>query len=91
MDKIWALPETQEGIALVYNKAIVTEDYLPSDPTSFDDLLAKAKKFYEDKGIPLFCNQGFKGGDAYHIAPVFFGFGVPSIGLGQIVRIPLPN
>jgi arabinogalactan oligomer/maltooligosaccharide transport system substrate-binding protein len=56
----------------------VTEEYLPTDPSNFDDLLAKAKKFYEDKGIPLFCNQGFKGGDAYHIAPVFFGFGVPS-------------
>jgi arabinogalactan oligomer / maltooligosaccharide transport system substrate-binding protein len=76
--KIWGLPETQEGIALVYNKDLVTEEYLPSDPSNFDDLLAKAKKFYEDKKIPLFCNQGFKGGDAYHIAPVFFGFGVPS-------------
>jgi arabinogalactan oligomer/maltooligosaccharide transport system substrate-binding protein len=76
--KIWGLPETQEGIALVYNKDLVTDNYLPSDPMNFDDLLAKAKKFYEDKGIPLFCNQGFKGGDAYHIAPVFFGFGVPS-------------
>ena len=74
--KIWGLPETQEGIALVYNKDLVTEEYLPSDPSNFDDLLAKAKKFYEDKKIPLFCNQGFKGGDAYHIAPVFFGFGV---------------
>lgn len=76
--KIWGLPETQEGIALVYNKDLVTSDYLPSDPMNFDDLLAKAKKFYEDKKIPLFCNQGFKGGDAYHIAPVFFGFGVPT-------------
>src|SRR5690349_13742898 len=76
--KIWGLPETQEGIALVYNKDLVTQDYLPSDPMNFDDLLAKAKKFYEDKKIPLFCNQGFKGGDAYHIAPVFFGFGVPT-------------
>jgi arabinogalactan oligomer / maltooligosaccharide transport system substrate-binding protein len=76
--KIWGLPETQEGIALVYNKDLVTEEYLPSDPTDFDDLLAKAQKFYEDKNIPLFCNQGFKGADAYHIAPVFFGFGVPT-------------
>jgi arabinogalactan oligomer/maltooligosaccharide transport system substrate-binding protein len=76
--KIWGLPETQEGIALVYNKDLVTDEYLPSDPMDFDDLLAKAQKFFEDKGIPLFCNQGFKGADAYHIAPVFFGFGVPS-------------
>ena len=76
--KIWALPETEEGIALVYNKKLVTDEYLPKDPMNFDDLLAKAKKFYEDKKMPLFCNQGFKGGDAYHIAPVFFTFGVPT-------------
>ncbi|HLF74073.1 MAG TPA: extracellular solute-binding protein [Anaerolineales bacterium] len=77
-DKIWALPETQEGIAFVYNQDLVTEEYLPSDPTDFEDILAKAQKFYEDTGMPLFCNQGFKGGDAYHIGAVFFGFGVPS-------------
>jgi arabinogalactan oligomer/maltooligosaccharide transport system substrate-binding protein len=77
-DMIWGLPETQEGIALVYNKDIVTDEYLPTDPMNFDDLLAKSKKFFEDKGFPLFCNQGFKGGDAYHIAPAFFTFGVPT-------------
>jgi arabinogalactan oligomer / maltooligosaccharide transport system substrate-binding protein len=76
--KIWALPESQEGIAFVYNKAVASPSDFPTDPLNFDDLLAKAKAFYETKGIPLFCNQGFKGGDAYHIAPVFFGFGVPS-------------
>jgi len=75
--KIWALPESQEAIALVYNKDLVTSDYLPSDPTNFQDLTAKAAAFYAAKNIPLLCNQGFKGGDAYHIAPVFFGFGVP--------------
>jgi arabinogalactan oligomer/maltooligosaccharide transport system substrate-binding protein len=75
-NKIWALPESQEGIALVYNKDIVPAQYLPTDPTNFQDLLDKAKAFYEAYNMPLFCNQGFKGGDAYHIAPVFFGFGV---------------
>ena len=75
--KIWALPESQEAIALVYNKDLVTSDFLPTDPTNFQDLEAKAVAFYAAKNIPLFCNQGFKGGDAYHIAPVFFGFGVP--------------
>lgn len=75
--KIWAIPEAQEAVALVYNKDLVTSDYLPTDPMNFTDLLAKAKKFYQDKNMPLFCNQGFKGGDAFHIAPVFFGFGVP--------------
>jgi len=75
-DKIWGLPESQEGIALVYNKAIVKDSDLP---TSLDDLLAKATAFHAanpDKF--LICNQGFGGSDAYHVAPVYFGFGVPS-------------
>lgn len=76
--QIWGLPETQEGIALVYNKDLVTEEYLPTDPMDFADLLAKATQFKEATGMPLFCNQGFPGGDAYHVAPVYFGFGVPS-------------
>lgn len=76
--QIWGLPETQEGIALVYNKDLVTEEYLPTDPMDFADLLAKATQFKADKGIPLFCNQGFPGADAYHVAPVYFGFGMPS-------------
>jgi arabinogalactan oligomer/maltooligosaccharide transport system substrate-binding protein len=75
---IWALPETQEGIALVYNKAVVTDEYLPTDPLNFDDLLAKAKKFNEDTGKVLICNQAFGGADPYHMAPIYFGFGVPA-------------
>ncbi len=76
--KIWALPEAQEAIALVYNKAIVTDKYLPKDSTDFAGLLAAAQQFQKDNpGKTLVCNQGFPGGDAYHIAPVFFGFGVP--------------
>ncbi|MCX7975728.1 MAG: extracellular solute-binding protein [Bellilinea sp.] len=78
MDTIWALPETMEGIALVANKALVTEEYLPKDPFAWDDLLAKAEKFYADKGIPLICNQGFGAEDAYHMSPIYFGFGVPA-------------
>ncbi|MEZ4730064.1 MAG: extracellular solute-binding protein [Caldilineaceae bacterium] len=76
--QIWGLPETQEGIALVYNKDLVTEENLPTDPMDFADLLAKATQFKEETGMPLFCNQGFPGGDAYHVAPLYFGFGVPS-------------
>ncbi len=41
-DMIWGLPETQEGIAFVYNKDMVGDEYLPTDPTDFADLLAKA-------------------------------------------------
>ena len=77
--KIWALPETQEGIALVYNKDVVTDEYLPTDPTDFADLLAKATAFHEaNPDKYLVCNQGFGGSAAYHVAPVYFGFGVPS-------------
>lgn len=77
-DMIWGLPESQEGIALIYNKALVTEEYLPVDPLNFEELYEKAKKFQEDTGNVLVCNQGFGGSDAYHMAPVYFGFGVPS-------------
>ena len=74
-DKIWALPETQEGIALVYNKAIIDEGDLPTD---LNDLLAKSQAYAEaNPGKFLVCNQGFGGADAYHVAPVYFGFGVP--------------
>ena len=77
MDKIWALPESQEGITLVYNKAVAGPEDFPADPMDFADLLVKAQAYYEANGIPLFCNQGFPGGDAYHVAPLYFGFGVP--------------
>lgn len=75
---IWGLPESQEGIALIYNKAVVTEEYLPTDPMDFEDLYEKAKKFQEDTGNVLVCNQAFGGSDAYHMSPIYFGFGLPS-------------
>lgn len=74
-DKIWALPETEEAIALVYNKDLVTDKYLATD---LNDLLTKATAFQKDTGKPLVCNQGFGANDAYHVAPIYFGFGVPS-------------
>jgi arabinogalactan oligomer/maltooligosaccharide transport system substrate-binding protein len=75
--KIWGLPESQEGIAFVYNKEMVDAKYLPSDPANFDDLLAKAMAFNEDTGKYLVCNQGLGNPDAYHVAPIYFGHGVP--------------
>lgn len=76
---IWALPESQEGLAFVYNKALVDPAVdLPTDPQDFAGLLAKAQAFYEAKGIPLFCNQGFSNSDAYNVAPLFFSYGVPA-------------
>jgi arabinogalactan oligomer/maltooligosaccharide transport system substrate-binding protein len=76
-DLIWGLPESQEGIAIVYNKELVSDDYLPTDPMDFDDLLAKAQAFNEDTGKFLVCNQGLGNPDAYHVAPIYFGHGVP--------------
>jgi len=77
-DMIWGLPETMEGIAMLYNMDLVTEDYLPADPMDFEDLYNKAAKFQEDTGKVLICNQGFGANDAYHVAPIYFGHGVPS-------------
>lgn len=77
-DIIWALPETQEGIALVANNEVVGEEYLPTDPLDFEDLYAKAEQFQADTGNALICNQGFGANDAYHMAPIYFGHGVPA-------------
>jgi len=77
-NKIWALPESQEAITLVYNKAISSPADFPTDPKDFAGLLDKAKAFAAaNPGKFLFCNQGIAGGDAYHVAPIYFGFGVP--------------
>jgi arabinogalactan oligomer/maltooligosaccharide transport system substrate-binding protein len=76
-DMIWGLPESQEGIAFVYNKAMVSDEYLPTDPMDFAALLDKAKAFYEATGKYLVCNQGLGNADAYHVAPIYFGFGLP--------------
>jgi arabinogalactan oligomer / maltooligosaccharide transport system substrate-binding protein len=77
-NKIWALPESQEAITLVYNKALVSASDFPTDPKDFPGLLDKAKAYAAaNPGKYLFCNQGIAGGDAYHVAPIYFGFGVP--------------
>jgi arabinogalactan oligomer/maltooligosaccharide transport system substrate-binding protein len=40
-------------------------------------LLEKAEAFYNDTGKYLVCNQGLGNPDAYHVAPIYFGHGVP--------------
>lgn len=76
---VYAVPHSMEGIALVYNKTVLTtSQYLPSDPLDFADLQIKAALFKNaNPGKTLFCNQGFNTQDAYHVAPIFFGFGIP--------------
>jgi len=77
--KIWALPESQSGIAIVYNKKLASATDFPSDPMDFSGLLAKAKAFAEaNSGKFLICNPGLGNPDAYYEAPIYFGFGMPS-------------
>ncbi|PIE81505.1 MAG: ABC transporter substrate-binding protein [Chloroflexi bacterium] len=75
---VWGIPEAQEGIAIVYNKELISEDMIPSDPTDFETLLANAQAFREENPDKYFlCNQGLgvTSEDAYHVAPIYFGFG----------------
>ncbi len=77
---VYALPHFMEGVALVYNKdtAILPSQYLPTQPLNFNDLQTKAALYQTAfPGKTLFCNQGFNTLDAYHVAPIFFGYGVP--------------
>lgn len=76
-DGVYAVPHLLEGVALVYNRDIVPAQYLPADPMDFAGLAASAARYLEDTGTPLICNQGFGTLDAYHVAPIFFGYGIP--------------
>jgi arabinogalactan oligomer/maltooligosaccharide transport system substrate-binding protein len=74
--QIWGLPESQEGIAIIYNADMVGPDDFPSDPYDFADLLAKGQAFRAaNPDKYLLCNQALGGSDAYHVAPIYFGFG----------------
>jgi arabinogalactan oligomer / maltooligosaccharide transport system substrate-binding protein len=78
MDQIWGLPEAQEGIAIVYNRGVASEADFPADPLDFNALLESARTFRENNpNMYLFCNQGLGTNDAYHVAPIYFGHGVP--------------
>jgi arabinogalactan oligomer/maltooligosaccharide transport system substrate-binding protein len=75
-DQIWALPQTQEGIALVYDREAIGDTELPQDLPGLLEAAAAYHEAHPDKY--LVCNQGFGGLDAFHVAPVYLGFGVPS-------------
>jgi arabinogalactan oligomer / maltooligosaccharide transport system substrate-binding protein len=78
MDQVWGLPESQEGIAIVYNRTSASEADFPADPLDFNALLESARAFREaNPNMYLFCNQGLGTNDAYHVAPIYFGHGVP--------------
>jgi arabinogalactan oligomer/maltooligosaccharide transport system substrate-binding protein len=77
---IWALPEAQEGVALICNTALVKPSDFPTDPNDFAGLLKLATDFHtKNPDKYLIYNQAFDtanaNGDAYHASPVFYGFG----------------
>lgn len=78
--KIWALPEAQEGVTLLCNADLIKPSDFPADPEDFDGLLALATKFHADNPDKyLIYNQGLDtanpNGDAYHVSPIYYGFG----------------
>lgn len=78
--QIWGIPEAQEGIALVYNRALVDEADLPA-PGDFDALYQKAEAFHAANPDQYYlCNQGLGKADAYHVAPIYFGHGMAKYG-----------
>ena len=79
-DEVWGLPLLQEGIALIYNPALLENGALPKDGTDFAALLTSAQTFHAaHPDSYLFCNESLSATslDAYHSAPIFFGFGGP--------------
>lgn len=79
-DKIWGVPDTQEGIALVYNRDVISDTEIPS-ANDFAELLTEAKQFQlANPGKYYLCNQGLGNPDAYHAAPIYLGFGLNELG-----------
>ncbi len=75
-NQIWGVPESQEGIALVYNRALVDEAHLPA-PDDFAALYQQAAAFHAAHSDQYYlCNQGLGDSDAYHVAPIYFGHGM---------------
>jgi arabinogalactan oligomer/maltooligosaccharide transport system substrate-binding protein len=78
--QLWGIPDTQEGIALVYNRDIITDTEIPA-PNDFDGMLTKAMEYRASNPDDYYlCNQGLGNPDAYHVAPIYFGFGMDAYG-----------
>ena len=79
-DQIWGIPDTQEGIALVYNQAVISDTDIPGSD-DFADLFTDAVQFQLDNpGKYYLCSQGLGDRDAYHAAPIYFGYGLSELG-----------
>lgn len=69
----WGMPDTQEGIALIYNRDVISTSQLP-DPQDFPGLLEQARAFrLEHPDKYYLCNPAFGQADAYHVAPIYLG------------------
>lgn len=69
----WGFPESQEGIALIYNRDMLSASDLP-DPDDFDDLLQKAQAYRQENPDKYYlCNPGLGQVDAYSVAPIYLG------------------
>ncbi len=74
--RVWGIPETQDGIALLYNRDLVST--IPGD---FAALLEEAQAFRAANPAKYYlCNQGLGQSDAYYAAPIYFGHGMDKYG-----------
>jgi len=79
-EQIWGIPESQEGIALVYNRDIITDTEIPA-ADDFESVLVDANEFrFLHPTQYYLCNQGLGNVDPYHVAPIYFGFGLNNFG-----------
>jgi arabinogalactan oligomer/maltooligosaccharide transport system substrate-binding protein len=76
----WGLPESQEGIALIYNQTLLEPNDLP-EPRDFDALLEKAQDYRNAHPDRYYlCNPGLGNADAYHVAPIYLGHDLRAMG-----------
>ena len=74
--RVWGIPATQDGIALIYNR-----DLLSGIPDDFATLLEEAQTFRAANPAKYYlCNQGLGQSDAYYAAPIYFGHGMDKYG-----------
>ncbi len=72
-DTHWGFPDSQAGVALIYNRDMLSTSDLP-DPDDFEDLLQKARAFRQKNPDKYYlCNPGLGQVDAHSVAPIYLG------------------
>ena len=77
---IWGIPISQEAIAIYFNWDLVSDEMFPGDVGDFAGLLTVATEYHAANPERfLLCNPalGVDASEAYHAAPIYFGFGGP--------------